>query len=120
MAKSKNSIKVDSFEKANGFIDSKIDKMRLQLEKMDPARYMLAEKELHDYWWLYFHCEVLRTQIENEGLLIEGVENPNLGILHKLEGRKSTIFSKIMQWLPKEESDEEDRDALDDFLNLDE
>ena len=101
-------------------IDEAIEAMSNRIEGMDDARREMAERELRDYFWCYFKCEELRRDIDAEGILVEGpkgglAENKKMTVLHKLTGRKSTMFSQIMRWLPKGE-DVEETDELDEFL----
>lgn len=101
-------------------IDDAIAAMSDRLEGMDDARREMAEKELRDYFWCYFRCDSLRHEIDDEGVMVEGpkgglTENKKLTVFHKLTGRKSTMFSQIMRWLPKGDEGAES-DALDDFL----
>lgn len=101
-------------------IDDAIGSMSTRIEGMDDARKEMAEKELRDYFWCYYKCEELRRDIDSEGVMVTGpkgglVENKKLTVLHKLTGRKSTMFSQIMRWLPKGDEGAE-KDELDDFL----
>lgn len=104
-------------------IDGAIEAMSERIEGMDDARKEMSEKELRDYFWCYFKCEQLRHDIDEEGMIkVNGkgaeVENPKLNILHKLTGRKSTMFSQIMRWLPKgDEVEDEEADGFDSFIS---
>lgn len=102
-------------------IDEAIGAMEDRLEGMDEARLEMARRELRDYFWCYFKCEELRRDIDREGMMVVGlkggmVENQKLGILHKLTGRKSTMFSQIMRWIPKGDTND-DGAALADFIS---
>lgn len=110
--------KHDTMEKR---IDKAIEAMEGRLEGMDDARLEMAGRELRDYFWCCFKCEELRAAIDSEGMMVEGPkgglsENPKLNMLHKLTGRKSTMFSQIMRWLPKGDADGE-QDELDAFIS---
>lgn len=101
-------------------IDGAIKAMERRLEGMDEARLEMARRELRDYFWCYFKCEELRADVDSEGMMVEGpkggkAENPKLNMLHKLTGRKSTMFSQIMRWLPKGDTEGE-QDELDAFI----
>ena len=96
------------------WINSEMKKVEPQLACLDNARRDMATKELRDYFWTWRKCETLRQDIDDEGLLIDGQENPKLSVFHKMTGRKSTQFSQIMRWLPKKDATEED--ALSAFL----
>lgn len=88
-----------------------IEKMMPRIEGLDDARKEMAERELYGYYWCYFKCQELRQQVDDEGMTKvdqkgREIENPKLNMIHKLSGRQSEMFSKIMRWLPKGDADD--------------
>lgn len=100
-----NKSKKDMLLRFDGFLDG-VD---------EPKRSMLRSI-ISDYVEYCSWTDDLKRRINNEGFLIDGRENPLIGIMHKMGSRKADYYAKITRAL-KDELSEEDVSALESFLD---
>lgn len=95
-------------------VQIRFEEMAGRLAGIDEGSRVLIEDMVSTYAWYAVTVDDLIAQIDKEGVLVDGKENPACAVLHKMSGRKHEYFAKIQTATRKAQGEQED--ALMDFI----
>lgn len=107
--------------------DKLMEAMSGGLEELSGAEYELTKDMLRSYCWFAVQISDLTAMVDDQGPLIaveKGgannkhtvmVENPAIGVIHKMSSRKAEYYTKLLRVLPDESVEE---DAFAKFCGM--